>query len=85
MHDLRRSFASHAEATRIPLKTLKLLMNHATDSDVRLGYIRNRDVLLKEMTILHSYILEKAGVTSNRIRTSRRRCLSRLFMVLLTN
>jgi integrase len=65
MHDLRRSFASHAEATRMPLKTLKLLMNHATDSDVTLGYIRNKDVLLKELQILHNYILDKAGVTSN--------------------
>jgi len=65
MHDLRRSFASHAEATRMPLKTLKLLMNHATDNDVTLGYIRNKDVLLKELQILHNYILNKAGVTSN--------------------
>ncbi len=67
MHDLRRSFASHAEATRMPLKTLKLLMNHATDNDVTLGYIRNRDVLLKELQILHDYILDKAGVTSNAV------------------
>jgi integrase len=67
MHDLRRSFASHAEATRMPLKTLKLLMNHATDSDVTLGYIRNRDVLLKELQILHNYILDKTGATSNAV------------------
>ena len=65
MHDLRRSFASHAEATRMPLKTLKLLLNHATDSDVTLGYIRNRDTLERELTILHNYLLDKAGITSN--------------------
>jgi integrase len=65
MHDLRRSFASHAEATRMPLKTLKLLMNHATGGDVTLGYIQNKDVLLKELQILQNYILDKAGVTSN--------------------
>lgn len=68
MHDLRRSFASHAEATRMPLKTLKLLMNHATDNDVTLGYIRNRDVLLKELQILHNYILDQASITSNIVR-----------------
>jgi integrase len=65
MHDLRRSFASHAEATRMPLKTLKLLMNHSTDGDVTLGYVRNRDVLKKELQILHNYILDKTGVASN--------------------
>ncbi len=60
MHDLRRSFASHSEATRMPMKTLKLLMNHATGDDVTMGYIHNNEVMRFELIRLQSYILSNA-------------------------
>jgi integrase len=39
-HDLRRGFATVAEAAGIPLAVLKLLLNHAPSTDVTLGYIQ---------------------------------------------
>jgi integrase len=50
-HDLRRTFATIAEAQSIPLTTIKRLMNHkSADSDVTGGYIRTELNTLREAT-----------------------------------
>ena len=38
-HDLRRTFATIAEAVNLPMSMIKRLMNHATTNDVTGGYI----------------------------------------------
>jgi integrase len=47
-HDLRRTFASFAERAGIPFTTLKVLLNHSTNANVTMGYVR-----VNETDLLH--------------------------------
>lgn len=46
-HDLRRTFATIAEAVYLPETIIKRLLNHATDNNVTTGYIRTEANTLK--------------------------------------
>jgi integrase len=47
-HDLRRTFATIAEASLLPETIIKRLLNHATDNTVTGGYIRTEANTLKQ-------------------------------------
>ena len=47
-HDLRRTFATIAEAVNLPLTMIKRLMNHKTTNDVTGGYIVTEEETLRE-------------------------------------
>jgi integrase len=47
-HDLRRTFATIAEASLLPETIIKRLLNHATDNNVTGGYIRTEANTLKQ-------------------------------------
>ena len=47
-HDLRRTFATIAEASLLPETIIKRLLNHATDNTVTGGYIRTEENTLKK-------------------------------------
>lgn len=47
-HDLRRTFATIAEAALLPETIIKRLLNHATDNNVTSGYIRTEANTLKQ-------------------------------------
>lgn len=47
-HDLRRTFATIAEASLLPETIIKRLMNHATDNNVTGGYIRTEANTMKQ-------------------------------------
>lgn len=49
-HDLRRTFATIAEASLLPETLIKRLLNHATDNNVTTGYIRTEANTLKQAT-----------------------------------
>lgn len=46
-HDCRRTFATIAEAVKLPLTMIKRLMNHATNGDVTGGYIFTEEQTLR--------------------------------------
>jgi len=46
-HDLRRTFATIAEAVHIPMSMIKRLLNHATTNDVTGGYIMTEEETLR--------------------------------------
>lgn len=46
-HDMRRTFATIAEAVGTPMSMIKRLVNHVTDSDVTGGYIITEDATLR--------------------------------------
>jgi integrase len=47
-HDLRRTFATIAEASLLPETIIKRLLNHATDNNVTGGYIRTEFNTMKQ-------------------------------------
>ncbi|MEQ1528218.1 MAG: integrase family protein [Methylococcaceae bacterium] len=47
-HDLRRTFATIAEASLLPETIIKKLLNHITDNNVTGGYIRTESNTLKQ-------------------------------------
>ncbi len=47
-HDLRRTFATIAEAALLPESIIKRLLNHATDHNVTTGYIRTEHSTKKQ-------------------------------------
>lgn len=47
-HDLRRTFATIAEASLLPETIIKRLLNHTTDNNVTGGYIRTEANTLKQ-------------------------------------
>jgi integrase len=47
-HDLRRTFATIAEASLLPETIIKRLLNHATDNNVTGGYIRTESNTIKQ-------------------------------------
>lgn len=60
-HDLRRTFATIAEAVGLPTTTIKRLLNHVTDNDVTSGYIRTeQDTLRAAVNRVAAYIQAKA-------------------------
>lgn len=60
-HDLRRTFATIAEAVGLPTTTIKRLLNHVTDNDVTSGYIRTeQDTLRAAVNRIAAYIQAKA-------------------------
>ena len=65
-HDLRRSFATIAEALDIPGYALKALLNHTTGADVTGGYlVINTERLREPMQRVCDFILKSAGVLSS--------------------
>lgn len=69
VHDLRRSFITHAEKQDLGAYTLKALINHSTKSnDVTEGYIQLDTERLREpMQRITNYILGHAGVAQNNV------------------
>ncbi len=47
-HDLRRTFATIAEAALLPETIIKRLLNHTTDNNVTTGYIRTESNTLRQ-------------------------------------
>jgi integrase len=64
MHDLRRTFATAADALDLNQRTIKRLMNHVDNqNDVTLGYIiHDVDRLREPMQKIEDYILIAGGV-----------------------
>ena len=63
IHDLRRSFATYANALEIPYVTIKTLLNHSMKDDVTKGYIvPDAEQLRKPMQMIADYILTNAGL-----------------------
>jgi integrase len=63
LHDLRRSFATHAEGLDISWSAVKRLLNHSEGRDVTAGYIgADIDRLRGAMQRVEDYILKWAGV-----------------------
>jgi integrase len=61
-HDLRRTFATIAEAVYLPQTIIKRLLNHVTDNDVTGGYIRTEMETLREATNrISGYIISKVS------------------------
>lgn len=57
-HDLRRTFATYAQACEIPELTLKRLLNHKEKANVTLGYVvENVQSLIKPLEAVSSYII----------------------------
>ncbi len=70
IHDLRRSFITHAEKQDLGLYTLKALINHSTkrSADVTEGYIQIDTERLREpVQRITNYILGHAGFTTNNV------------------
>lgn len=69
VHDLRRSFITHAEKQDLGAYTLKALINHSTRSnDVTEGYIQISTERLREpMQRITDYILGHAGVAESNL------------------
>jgi integrase len=67
VHDLRRSFITHAEKQDLGVYTLKTLINHSTRSrDVTEGYIQiDTERLRDPMQRITNHILGHAGITQN--------------------
>ncbi len=63
VHDLRRTFATIAEAVYIPQTIIKKLLNHVTDNDVTGGYIRT------EMKTLHDAVNKIASFITTKVST----------------
>jgi integrase len=60
-HDLRRTYASFAERAGIPFTTLKVLLNHSTNANVTMGYVRvNETDLLHWANVVEARILAAA-------------------------
>jgi integrase len=60
-HDLRRTFLSFGERCKLPTKTLKLLVNHATGDDVTAGYVQvAEEDLLRAAESIEAAILRAA-------------------------
>ncbi len=60
-HDLRRTFLSFGERCKLPTKTLKLLVNHATGDDVTAGYVQvGQEDLLRAAENIEIAILKAA-------------------------
>ena len=60
-HDLRRTFATIAEAVGLPVTLIKRLLNHVTDNDVTGGYIRTElDTMRQAIAKIVDYIEAKA-------------------------
>ncbi|CAK0760428.1 hypothetical protein CCP4SC76_3290007 [Gammaproteobacteria bacterium] len=60
-HDLRRTFATIAEATGSPTTMVKRLLNHTTNSDVTGGYIKTEmETLRQAVARIAAYIEAKA-------------------------
>jgi integrase len=61
-HDLRRTFATIAEAVGISLTMIKRLLNHVTTNDVTGGYIITEEETLKDaMCKINSYIIDRVN------------------------
>ena len=70
IHDLRRSFATYAEALDLGQYTLKALLNHRTDAggDVTAGYIQIGTERLREpMQRITDYVLGYGGLSENNV------------------
>lgn len=67
-HDLRRTFATIAEASLLPETLIKRLLNHTTDNNVTTGYIRTEDNTLKQATNkIADYIQQHTMPTSENV------------------
>lgn len=56
-HDLRRTFATYAQACEIPELTIKRLLNHKEKANVTLGYIvENVHSLIKPLKLVSDYV-----------------------------
>jgi integrase len=62
-HDLRRTFLSFGERSKLPTKTLKLLVNHATGDDVTAGYVQvaQEDLLRAAATVEEAILTAATG------------------------
>jgi integrase len=61
-HDLRRTFATIAEAVGISLTMIKRLLNHVTSNEVTGGYIITEEETLKKAFFkINDYIIEKVN------------------------
>jgi integrase len=61
-HDLRRTFATIAEAALLPETIIKRLLNHATDNNVTTGYIRTEsNTLWQAIERIAGYIEDKVS------------------------
>jgi integrase len=62
-HDLRRTFLSFGERCKLPTKTMKVLVNHATGDDVTAGYVQvaEEDLLRAAATIEASILTAAEG------------------------
>jgi integrase len=66
LHDLRRTFATVADALDIPGYAVKALLNHKTGADVTAGYIVvDVERLRKPMQKITDYLLRAAGVQTS--------------------
>jgi integrase len=69
-HDLRRTFATIAEASLLPETIIKKLLNHTTDNCVTGGYIRTEANTMKQAVdriagFIHQYVTPNSeNVTS---------------------
>jgi len=62
LHDLRRTFQTYCETLRVPVLTIKRLVNHALPQDVTAGYIQfHMADLRRTVEIVAAYILRHAG------------------------
>lgn len=65
-HDLRRTFATIAEAVYLPQTIIKRLLNHVTDNDITGGYIQTEmDTLREAINKIASYITTRVSASNN--------------------
>ena len=68
-HDLRRTFATIAEASLLPETLIKKLLNHITDNNVTGGYIRTEfDTQRQAIKKIASYIQGKVEPDQTNVR-----------------
>ena len=66
LHDLRRSFATHAEGLDIPAYALKRLLNHKVRNDITASYIvADVERLRRPMQKITDFLLKAAGVKAS--------------------
>ena len=68
-HDCRRTFATIAEAVRLPMSMIKRLMNHVTTNDVTGGYIVTEEETLRAaINMIGDYIQARVEQKGNVVR-----------------
>ncbi len=68
-HDLRRTFMTIAETKcGLPMTVIKTLVNHVTDSDETMGYIRHDEPTIREsLDKIESYIAKQIKPDSQNV------------------